>query len=360
MKRNGAKSFSDWLPKMSSCGVVLFHEINVREREFGVWRFWEEIATRYQTLAFVHSHGLGLAYVGSEPPPVSLRTLLALSDPDSLNRIRSYFARLGMSLIDQLARREAEGIAGRVRATEAELEAARAEIRWRVETADALRIEAGRATVEVSLLQGELAKNKAEVARLIEAAAALQQQCSEAKSELARQRDASSISQVEAQKATDRIALLDDELRAARAEIAGHVKAVDAARAITEDATGQVTALRGELLCARGQGSQAVAQRERATQLLQQEITATAKLKHELEDLTERLDDLVRPNTPVRCSVPRTWPCRMTKSANSLIEPSRSCIGFIPQSPRRWLSPATSSRIAATPGRGRRESCTRR
>jgi hypothetical protein len=85
------KDFSDWLPKMSSRGVVLFHDINVRERDFGVWRFWEEIAERYPTQAFVHSHGLGLAYVGSEPPPASLRTLLAASDPDAIGRIRSYF-----------------------------------------------------------------------------------------------------------------------------------------------------------------------------------------------------------------------------------------------------------------------------
>ena len=180
-----AKDFSDWLPKMSSRGVVLFHDINVRERGFGVWRFWEEIAARYPTLAFVHSHGLGLAYVGSEPPPVSLRTLLATSDPDTISRIRSYFARLGTSLIDRFARRQAEGIAGRVRTSEAELEAARAEIRRHVETADAhrssnaarvaARRRAGR-TNGTWLERRTALSVRAEAARQAEAAARLQQE----------------------------------------------------------------------------------------------------------------------------------------------------------------------------------------
>jgi len=52
--------FESWLPKMSSKGVVLFHDTNVRRDDFGVYRLWSELSSRYTTLEFYHSHGLGI------------------------------------------------------------------------------------------------------------------------------------------------------------------------------------------------------------------------------------------------------------------------------------------------------------
>lgn len=313
------KDFSDWLPKMSARGVVLFHDINVREREFGVWRLWEEITARYPTFAFAHSHGLGVAYVGSAPPPVALRALLlAFSEPDSLERVRSYFSRLGMSVVDRFERYRAEGIADRARASEAGLEAARAEIRSQLEAAEALRIKAADISARVAMLEGELAASghkaarqiqsierleqelsaaRTETAREAEAACALQQQLAAATSELERHSDKARIGMVDAQRAADRIAFLEGELEGARAEIARQLNAADTSRVAVEERIGQVAALEEQLSRARAHTSEAIAQRERATQMLRQQITATGRLQRELSALAEAMDDLTAEHT---------------------------------------------------------------
>lgn len=60
--------FETWLPKVSDHGIVLFHDTTVTTGDFGVWRFFEEVSSRYPSFEFKHCNGLGIIATGSEVP----------------------------------------------------------------------------------------------------------------------------------------------------------------------------------------------------------------------------------------------------------------------------------------------------
>ena len=87
--------FETWRQKLASCAVVLFHDTNVRERSFGVWKLWRELAEAHPHFEFLHGHGLGVLGVGSRFP-AAISALFAASDkPQSQRYGRDCFARLG-------------------------------------------------------------------------------------------------------------------------------------------------------------------------------------------------------------------------------------------------------------------------
>jgi hypothetical protein len=149
--------FESWCNKLSDCAVVLFHDTNVRERDFGVWRFWEEIRTKFPSFEFLHGYGVGVLAVGPSIPP-QVRALCSVREPACVRAIRERFSLLGERWIlearEQLQEREIAARDSRILSLEAE--AARrssTEAQFRARAAE----RAAEARAEAARAMGQLA-----------------------------------------------------------------------------------------------------------------------------------------------------------------------------------------------------------
>jgi hypothetical protein len=91
-----SEDLRQWWPKLSRRAVLLMHDTNVRERDFGAWRVWEELKTRFPHFEFLHGHGLGVLAVGTDiPEPVAWLLSRSSADNPEAHLIRQFFARVG-------------------------------------------------------------------------------------------------------------------------------------------------------------------------------------------------------------------------------------------------------------------------
>ena len=89
--------FENWLPKISEKGFVILHDINVREKNFGVFRLWEELKQKYRHFQFDFGYGLGIVAVG-QIMPEELKALLEHNDEAFYRFLRNIFSERGRFL----------------------------------------------------------------------------------------------------------------------------------------------------------------------------------------------------------------------------------------------------------------------
>lgn len=88
-----SEDFRTWFPKVRPGGIVLFHDVQARMMDFGVWRFWGELQREYETFTFNQGFGLGVLRKpgGAEPETPLLRALFR-SDEAEQSDLRAFYA----------------------------------------------------------------------------------------------------------------------------------------------------------------------------------------------------------------------------------------------------------------------------
>lgn len=93
--------FETWLPRMSKRGVVIIHDSNERKKDFGVYRYVEELRKVYPCFEFSHGHGLTVIGVGEEQS-ISMRQLFDADKNDKeVRNVQEVFSRLGKACFDE-------------------------------------------------------------------------------------------------------------------------------------------------------------------------------------------------------------------------------------------------------------------
>ena len=94
------EDFETWLPKLSDRAVVLFHDTQVRQGNFGVYRLWNEVRQSYPHFEFLHAYGLGVLWVGSKRDDNCVSRYFTQLDVSNTSSIQVIYEFLG-SLIGE-------------------------------------------------------------------------------------------------------------------------------------------------------------------------------------------------------------------------------------------------------------------
>lgn len=88
------EDFTSWYPKVRPGGIVLFHDVMARIKDFGAWKYFEELEQQHrETFRFNHGYGLGvLRKPGGANNEHQLLELLFSADEEQHKRLRQLYA----------------------------------------------------------------------------------------------------------------------------------------------------------------------------------------------------------------------------------------------------------------------------
>lgn len=87
------EDFTNWYPKVKPGGIILFHDVMARIKDFGAWKYFEELEEQHdEVFKFYHGYGLGvLRKPGGEPPQHQLTDLLFSKSQNEQEKLRQFY-----------------------------------------------------------------------------------------------------------------------------------------------------------------------------------------------------------------------------------------------------------------------------
>ena len=87
------EDFTNWYPKVKPGGIILFHDVMAKIKDFGAWKYFEELETEHEEV-FKFNHGFGLGVIrkpGGEREPDQLLDLLFSKSEEDQKRLRQFY-----------------------------------------------------------------------------------------------------------------------------------------------------------------------------------------------------------------------------------------------------------------------------